>query len=60
MLSEVRQVPRIEHPLEARFKAIARPIPRDAPVMTATLPARSGSRWREGFLWPGDDILDAC
>ena len=46
MLSVVTHVPRIEQPRDARFRAIARPIPREAPVMTATLSVRSCSRIR--------------
>jgi hypothetical protein len=37
-------VPSMEHPRKARFMAIARPIPREAPVTTATLPMRGCSR----------------
>jgi hypothetical protein len=46
MLASLVQVPRMEHPRNARFMAIALPIPRDAPVMSATLPKRSSSRVR--------------
>lgn len=45
MLLSVTQVPRIEQPREARCNAMARPIPREAPVMTATFPAKSSSLW---------------
>lgn len=46
MLSGLEHVPRIEHPLDARLRVMARPMPREAPVMTATLPSRSCSRSR--------------
>lgn len=35
--SEVAHVPRMEQPRDARLRAMARPIPREAPVTTATL-----------------------
>ena len=44
--SGLEHVPSIEQPRDARLIAIALPIPRDAPVMTATLPCRSCSRRR--------------
>jgi len=49
----LEQVPRMEHPRDARFVAMARPMPREAPVMTAILPERSWSRRR------GEDITEA-
>ena len=58
MFSELEQVPRMEHPLAARFMAIARPMPRDAPVMTATFPARSCSlSVVEAIIVSVDDVL---
>lgn len=44
MFLVLEQVPNIEHPLDARVMAIARPMPREAPVMMATFPSRSCSR----------------
>jgi len=50
-LVELEQVPRIEQPRDSRFTAMARPMPREAPVITATFPVRS---WGLG----GDVIVD--
>lgn len=47
MLSVLEHVPSIEHPRAARFIEMARPMPLEAPVITATLPVRSCSRSRE-------------
>lgn len=57
MFSELEQVPRMEHPLAARFMAIARPMPRDAPVMTATLPVKSCSLSANEAIRDAVDVL---
>lgn len=50
-------VPKMLQPRDARWTAIARPMPRLAPVMTATLPVRScwrielcGRKWVGGMM----------
>lgn len=49
MLSAEEQVPKMEQPRADRFTATARPMPRDAPVTRANLPARScGRMWNAG------------
>ena len=58
--SELEQVPRIEQPREARLRAMALPIPRDAPVMIATLSWRSCSRRRIPVLVELDVIAVGC
>lgn len=40
----------MEQPRDARFNETARPIPREAPVTTATLPTRSRSRTRNDCM----------
>lgn len=52
------QVPRMEQPRDARLKAIARPIPRDAPLITATLLSKSSSRARDLAAGGNINVVD--
>lgn len=51
-------VPRMLQPREAKWMAIARPMPRLAPVITATLPVRSCCRVElGGWEWIGGILM---
>jgi len=56
MLVGSEQVPRTAQPRDARFIATARPMPRDAPVTTATLPSKSCDLCNRGVMFC---IIDA-